>query len=248
MKISIIIPALNEALCIGRTIQSLAGQAFSQAVSIEILLVDGGSTDQTASIAAQVAEEQALDLRVHRTERGRARQQNEGAAHAAGDLLLFLHADTQLSPNAIAALAGLCSPSPGAVQAASVLPDEERRCFGYFYTTFDSAHPLARLYSAATQVNSIFFHYGDCGIFVRRDFFIELGGFRPLELMEDVDFLLRASKQSAPLLITEACLITSARRFERTGFLFGQLLNAGLVGLFLLGADTKILKKIYDLV
>ncbi|NTV45836.1 MAG: transferase 2, rSAM/selenodomain-associated protein, partial [Chlorobiales bacterium] len=118
--------------------------------------------------------------------------------------------------------------------------------FGYFPMKFDSEHTLATIYSAATYINSIFLHFGDSGIFAKRDFFFELDMFPKLDFMEDVEFLTRARAKAEPVLVENAFVTTSARRFQKNGFLWQQCLNAGLISLYILGVDTALLKKLYD--
>ncbi|MBC8043066.1 MAG: TIGR04283 family arsenosugar biosynthesis glycosyltransferase [Rhizobacter sp.] len=236
VKISVVIPVLNEARLIARTLEGLAVQVLPEDVGIEVLIADGGSTDGTmAAIETFFEINDSMPVRVFGSERGRAQQQNCGAAFAQGDVLLFLHADTVPAPNAVAELAK-------AIRRPETL-------FGYFPVKYQAAPPnvLADVYSAATEINSVLFHYGDSGIFARRSFFERIGRFTEMELLEDVEFLLRAQKESSPVLITNAFVTTSSRRFERHGFAATQLLNAAVVGLYLLGAPPKDLRSLYDL-
>lgn len=208
-------------------------QALPAGVTTEVLIVDGGSTDQTTQKVEKFFETiDSLPVRVFASIRGRAVQMNCGAAFARGDVLLFLHADSTLSPNAISELvATLENP---AVQ------------YGYFPMNFSSNHPLAQLYAAATRINSILTHYGDSGIFARKEFFEKVGQFPEQELMEDVEFLFRARAISEPTLIRNAFVTTSARRFEKNGFLRQQLLNIYLVVQYIFGADVATLKAQYE--
>lgn len=233
MTISIIIPTLNESEYITGTLQSIAEQCVTRDLAIEVIVVDGGSPDNTVALVEGFQHNNsAMQVRcIRSSERGRANQLNTGANTAKGEVFLFLHGDTRLSQSAISELLGQL--------------DRTASKFGYFPMNFDTDHPLASLYSAATEINSIFLHYGDSGIFARRDFFFELGMFPKLDMMEDVEFLMRARAKSEPLLVEKAFVTTSARRFQKNGFLWQQCLNAGLVTLYLLGVDTALLKKLY---
>jgi len=161
MSVSIILPTLNEESCLGESLRLLRAQRPH-----EILVADGGSTDGTCDIAI-VAD------RLLQGERGRAAQMNLGAAHATGDVLLFLHADCRLAP--------------GALEAAE-------RCLrrgaaaGCFRMRVDAAGAVYRMidFCATARVRLTGLIYGDQGLFVRRDLFEKIGGFPHLQLMEDV--------------------------------------------------------------
>ena len=233
MKISVIVPVLNEATNILTALRSLTSQQIHGKTELEIIVVDGGSTDETLQLVRDFSQREGrFPIRAFSAERGRARQMNFGAKQASGEVLLFLHADSQLSENAI---------HEAATALATAAED-----FGYFFMKFDSKNPLAELYSAFTLINSIFCHYGDSGIFARRAFFDKLGGFPEQDLMEDVEFLFRARAKSDPLLIKNAYVTTSARRFEKNGFLEQQTLNGVLLLLYFFGTDTATLKKLYQ--
>jgi rSAM/selenodomain-associated transferase 2 len=233
VKLSVVLPTLNEEDFITKTLQSIAEQKLPDGVSFELLIVDGGSSDRTCEkISSFFNSNSALPMQMLRSKKGRAAQLNYGADFATGDALLFLHADTTLSPNALAEL-------------ARVMQNETVQ-YGYFAMNFDDPHPLAALYSAATRINSILTHYGDSGIFARRTFFEAIGRFPEQEFMEDVEFLLRARAVAEPTLITNATVTTSARRFKKNGFLSQQLLNAYLIARYILGADVHELKRCYN--
>jgi len=233
MDLSIIIPSLNEETNIISCLQSIAAQAPHGFNAIEIIVVDGGSSDSTCQKVTQFAGERSPKIMLLNSQAGRSKQMNAGAKKATGDVFLFLHADSTLSEKALFYL-------------HTELNAAKENCdYGYFRLAFDSSHPLSAIYSEATKINSIFLHYGDCGIFTKRAFFDLLGGFTDIVLMEDLDFLLKARAKSDPLLIREATVKTSARRFQSNGFLWQQLKNIGLVTLFMAGFDPAFLKKLY---
>lgn len=190
--ISIVVPALDEAERIVEVLRSVREPGVR-----EVIVVDGGSVDDTAARAATVA-----DL-VLRSPRGRAIQMNAGADAASGDVLLFLHADTRL-PTGFAA----------AVQAAV----ESGAIGGRFDVVLEGEHPflpvVAFLMNARSRLTRI--STGDQAIFVRRDVFAKLGGFAPIPLMEDVEITGRL-RRLGPLAALRLRVRTSARRWEING-------------------------------
>jgi rSAM/selenodomain-associated transferase 2 len=219
VKISVIIPALNEAANITAAILS----ARNQEGDVEVIVADGGSSDATV----ETARRHALVLS---TERGRGLQMNAGARHATGELLLFLHADSLLHPDALAALRET-STDPAIVG-------------GTFTLKFDSEGFWLGLYSVCTRFKFRYFHYGDQGIFVRRSAFEKLGGFKEIPLMEDLDFLQRLRKVGRVTLIDRP-VTTSARRFRENGSFRQELLNVLLVCMYICGAKPQTLARWY---
>jgi len=205
MRITVIIPALNEAQAILGSLESVTRQQGE----FEIIVVDGQSADGTADIARRHA-------RVIRS--------------ASGEALVFLHADSCLPRNALSML-----------RSALADPDIAG---GTFTLRFDSPQFLLRLIAFFTRFRFRFFHYGDQGIFVRRAVFEELGGFKQMPLMEDIDFLRRMRKRGRVTLV-RAPVTTSARRFLRHGIIRQQMLDILLVVLFLLGVSPEALSKLY---
>jgi rSAM/selenodomain-associated transferase 2 len=195
LKLSIIIPALNEANHIADAL--LAVQPL-RARGAEILVVDGGSTDCTTDIAALHA-----DHVVH-APRGRASQQNAGAQQAQGDTFLFLHSDTQLPLDADNLI-------------ADSLSDHEVQ-WGRFDVRFDSDHATLRLVATLMNARSRFTGVatGDQCLFVRRSAFEAIGGFPVIALMEDVALSALLRRQSAPVCLRKK-VTTSARRWQKNG-------------------------------
>ncbi len=219
VKISVIIPALNESASILASISSVKCQQGEY----EIIVVDGGSDDGTVNIAQSQAE-------VIASERGRAIQMNAGARHSIGDVLLFLHADSSLS------LGSLC-----AIEDAL---NDPQILGGTFTLGFDSPRCLLRVIALFTRLKFRHFHYGDQGIFVRRAIFEQLGGFKEIPIMEDLEFLKRLYKAGKVVLLPHP-VMTSARRYLKRGIVRQQLLDIVLVILYLSGIKPDTLGKWY---
>ena len=220
LKISVIIPTLNEAEGIGASLNSI----IRQPEEFEIIVVDGGSADDTTDVARRYA-------RIIQSEqRGRAIQMNTGAGQACGEVLVFLHADSRLPHNALSLL-----------RSALIDP---RIMGGTFTLRFDNPRFLLRLIVFFTRFRFRFFHYGDQGIFVRRTVFEELGGFKPIPIMEDIDFLRRLRRRGRVALIKQP-VTTSARRFLGHGIIRQQLFVVMLVILYLLGVNPEKLSRLY---
>jgi rSAM/selenodomain-associated transferase 2 len=217
-RLSVIIPALDEEAAIAAAVRSgvLAGA--------EVIVADGGSMDRTVACA------EAAGARVVKAERGRGPQMNAGAAVAGGDVLLFLHADSVLPPDAgeqvRTAFGG------GGVEAAT------------FRLRFDGSGPLLRLYEWCARLESPFTRFGDACIVVRAGLFRRVGGFPPWELLEDVA-LLRRLRARTRVRTLPAAVLTSARRFGARGVVRGQLKNGSLLLLFFLGVPPARLAPFY---
>lgn len=222
-RVSIIVPALNEAAGIGETLAALAPL---RSAGHELILADGGSSDGTIPVAAPLVD------RVVEAPRGRASQMNAGASVARGEVLLFLHADTRL-PMAAARLVldGLA---------------RERRCWGRFDVRLSGRHPLLRLVERLMNLRSRITAVatGDQGIFVERLLFERLGGYLEIPLMEDVELSKRLRRHGPPLCLREP-LITSSRRWESRGVVRTILLMWRLRLAYALGADPAVLADRY---
>ena len=221
--LSIVMPVLEEQAQVAHALEALAD---ARAAGAEVIVVDGGSTDATRSLAAPRAD------RVIETPRGRARQMNAGAAIARAPLLLFLHADTRLPANAVASVvAGIASTNAA---------------WGRFDVCIEGRDPLLRVVAACMNVRSRLtgIATGDQAIFVRREAFERAGGFPDISLMEDVAISRALRRQSRPLCLRNR-VITSARRWERQGTLRTILLMWRLRLAFALGADPRGLARRY---
>lgn len=222
-RVSIIIPALNEAAGIART---LAPLQCAREGGHEVILVDGGSGDGTPERAAPLADQ------VLSSAPGRARQMNAGAAIAAGDVLLFLHADTRL-------------PDGGLEHVAAALAKGHR--WGRFDVRLSGPHPLLRLVERMMNLRSRLtgIATGDQAMFMTREAFEGVGGFPDIPLMEDIAI----SKTLKTRFGRPACLrgpaVTSSRRWEQGGVVRTILLMWRLRLAYFLGADPAHLAMAY---
>lgn len=221
MKISVIIPVLNEESTIASTVESVKSLGPA-----EVIVVDGGSADRTREISER------FGATVLSSPRGRARQMNRGAREAKGDIFLFLHADTRL-------------PSSALDDVQSALRDP-RFAGGRFDVTLDGNRwilgvigNLISLRSRLTKVAT-----GDQAIFVRRAVFERIGGFPDIPLMEDIAFS-RALKRKGKVACLRSRVITSARRWEIDGVWRTVLRMWTLKLLFLAGISPVRLKRFY---
>lgn len=220
--VSVIVPVLDEEGVLAATLL----RARQEGVS-EILVVDGGSRDSTTAVAARHAD------RVLTGAVGRARQMNLGAAHANGDILLFLHADT-LVPDGFALAAGAACLEHGAVG-------------GRFDVRLEPSSPLLWLTGELINLRSRLSRMstGDQAMFVRRDVFERLGGFADIPLMEDLELSLRL-KRSGPVACLRQRVATSSRRWRRHGIGRTILTMWSLRFLYFLGVSPTTLRRYYD--
>jgi len=222
MRLSIVVPVLDEAAVIAATLQALAPLREH---GHQVIVVDGGSRDATAALAAPWA-----DLVVDGP-RGRARQMNAGAALAGGDVLLFLHADTTLSAAAAASLnAAIAAGAP----------------WGRFDVSIVGASAWFPLISALMNWRSPLsgIATGDQAIFVQAALFRGLGGFADQPLMEDIELSRRLRRIAPPACLTEHVL-TSGRRWETRGVWRTVLLMWRLRWRYWRGAAPEALARAY---
>ncbi|MEY6433394.1 TIGR04283 family arsenosugar biosynthesis glycosyltransferase [Thioalkalicoccus limnaeus] len=193
MRLSILIPTLNEAEGIQGTLATLQG---ARRLGHEVLVVDGGSTDETVARATPLADG------VIRATRGRAAQMNAGARAARGAALLFLHADTRLPATAVMA-----------IQAALA-----RAAWGRFDVSIDGESPLLRVVAAMMNWRSrrTGIATGDQALFVTRAAFERVGGYPEIPLMEDIELSKALKRIGRPACLREQ-VVTSGRRWETHG-------------------------------
>jgi len=220
-RISVIIPALNEASYIKRTLE-----AAQHGKPHEIIVVDAGSVDKTREIAKD------LGAIVLQSSAGRSRQMNEGAARASGVTLLFLHADTVLADGYV-----------DVVAEALALPGVNA---GAFQFRVDGNLRGKSLVEWGTNLRSRWLQmpYGDQGLFLRRSLFDQFGGFADLLIMEDYEFV-RRLRHGGKVLTVSLAALTSGRRWQRLGILRTTLINAFMIFGYHLGVHPERLAKFY---
>ena len=223
--ISLIIPTLNAATSLGPTLQAVGRPSD---LIEEVVVVDGGSVDDTVAIA------KASGARVIAAPTGRGVQLAAGAAAARGEWLLFLHADTRLEPGWQAQVAAFVA-ARGA----------ERRAAAFRFA-LDDTGPAARWVEAVVAWRCRWFGlpYGDQGLIISRSFYRKLGGYRSMPLMEDVDLARRIGRRGLHLL--DARAVTSAARYRRDGYLQRSLRNLVCLGLYLAGVSPVRIAHLYE--
>jgi len=222
--IDVVIPALNAARSLALTLDSLVGD---HGLRLSVTVCDGGSRDDTTMIARQAG------AAVIVTEPGRGRQLADGAMAGSAPWLLFLHADTTLSAS-----------WPAAARQFMALPAHAPKA-GYFRLRFASADPRARRLErlVAWRCRIFGLPYGDQGLLIERGFYRLTGGFRPLPLMEDVDFVRRIGRRNLAALDADA--VTSAERYERDGWLARPMRNLGCLALYFAGLSPNVIRRLY---
>ncbi|RKU38635.1 glycosyltransferase [Candidatus Poribacteria bacterium] len=219
-KISVVIPVLNEAKILEKTLSQLQPELGSH----ELIVVDGGSTDASVHIAEKYG-------RVITSERGRSKQLNAGAAAATGDILIFLHADIWLESGALAAVVS-------ALSAGYI--------GGGFRQKIDGKSVLYRLIEMAGDIRGMYLKvfYGDSGIFLTRMDFEKIGGFPNVPILEEMGFSKGLRRLGKTTLLTP-CIHISARRWETKGIIRTTLNNWLITLLYFFGVSPERLARLY---
>ncbi len=224
-EVSVILPVLHEAGTINEALAHV--RAADPDGVAEIIVVDGDLLGSTISAVQNSGVITAI------SSKGRARQMNRGAELASGDILLFLHADTELPVNAL-------------VMIKKVMEDG-RLVAGAFMLGIRSERRIFRItekyVSLRTRVTRI--PFGDQAIFIRRDYFEKIGGYKDISLMEDVELMARIKKRGDRISIISARVLTSARRWEREGVLHCTARNWAIQTLYACGVPAERLAKWY---
>ncbi|MDP2331074.1 MAG: TIGR04283 family arsenosugar biosynthesis glycosyltransferase [Reyranella sp.] len=223
--LDVVVPTLNAAALLARTLSAVDTEASGGISTITVC--DGGSCDDTLAIA------RGSGAGVVTAPAGRGGQLAAGATAGRAPWLLFLHADTVPGPGWVETVRHFMS-SPVNVGKA-----------GYFRLRFDTPDPRARRVErlAAWRCRTFGLPYGDQGLLIARAFYESLGGYRALPLMEDVDIARRIGRRN--LVALDADAVTSARRYERGGWLQRPLRNLSCLALFLAGTPPSLVARLY---
>jgi len=221
LRLSVIVPTLNEQAHLHATLASVDLGAAD-----DLIIVDGGSCDATLDIARQST------ACVLSTPRGRARQMNTGARQAQGDVLLFLHADTQLPP--------------GGLDSVRDTMRQPQIAGGAFRLLLTPPTRALRLIAWGANVRTQLGKrpYGDQALFIRRSLFEAIGGYPDTPFMEDVQ-LVKALRQYGKLAILPQAVRTSGRRWQRDGLIYTTVRNNVLLLLYGLGISPATLQRWY---
>jgi rSAM/selenodomain-associated transferase 2 len=222
--VTVVIPVLNDTTQLTSLLPTLPVDP-----AVEVVVVDGANDLGSAWNALR---ERHPDVEWIRSAHGRGVQMNAGAERARGRWLLFLHADTRLGA--------------GWLDLLRRLDDRPSIVGGSFCFALDSAARWARWIERGVRLRVRLFGlaYGDQGLFARRDVFRELGGYKDMPLMEDVDFIRRLRRRGR-LEHADVPAVTSARRWERDGWVRRTLENGALILLFLAGWPPAWLARRY---
>ena len=217
MKISVVIPTYNEEANIGKLISFLLTHPDQHVA--EILIIDGGSQDKTIDVANSAGATALLS-----PHKGRAAQMNYGASVATGDILYFVHADTFPPKTFIKDI----------LDAISNGYD-----FGRYKTRFLSHNPILRINEWVTRFDLFICYGGDQTLFIKKDLFHQLGGFRQdMLIMEEYEFCKRAKQKGRYIIMKDAALI-SARKYEKNSWLQVQLANYKVINMYKKGASQQ---------
>ena len=222
---SLIIPVLDETALINTTIEHLHN--LEENDELEIIVVDGDPEGKTLSAITHD------DVRKRISSMGRGKQMNEGAAIASGGILLFLHADTALPPDALKLIAAAMQKTTYVAGAFDLGIKSER-------SVFRVIEYAASLRSRITRIP-----FGDQAVFIRKEYFDVIGGFKEIPIMEDVEIMQRIKKRGDKIVILPQKTFTSSRRWEAEGILYGTLRNWVLQILYFFGISPRKLSRFY---
>ena len=222
MWLSVIVPTLDESRCLADAVRSVGPRG-----EVEVIVVDGGSADDTVEVAEKIAD------RVVAAPRGRAAQLNAGAAVARGEALLFLHADSRLPEGAADRVRCALASAEAVGGAFAVAIESPRRSLGV----------LSRLIN--WRARRLGAPYGDQALFVRRADFEAIGAYRQLEIMEDVDLVRRLRRRGRLVWIADPVRI-SDRRWRANGVVRTTAVNLAAAGLYRMGVSPRRIRRWYD--
>lgn len=224
-RFSIIIPVLHESELINTQVDSIHHLQGDGAY--EIIVVDGSSTQDTLRVISDAT------VKKYFCEQGRGRQMNQGAAHASGDILVFLHVDTSLPQDALELI-------------QKTLQDKQL-VGGAFTLYIHSEKQLLRLTAALSTLRSQITRapYGDQVIFLRKSFFEAIGGYKDIPLMEDVELMRRVKKMNGKIKILPTPVLTSDRRWNQEGLFYTTVRNSIIIFLYWCRVPAEKLAKMY---
>ena len=222
---SIILPVLNESSIINQTIEHIYRLGYG--FDLEVIVVDG---DTEGGTVYRIKDERVIKVI---SPKGRGRQMNKGASVATGDILLFLHTDTELPENAF--------------RTISAVIDRKQYVGGAFDLGIKSGRLIFRLIEKMVYIRTRLtgIPYGDQAIFIKKDFFAGMNGYQEIPIMEDVELMRRIKKSGYKICIIPQRVSTSPRRYEKEGVIYCTLRNWMLMSLYLLGVEPEKLVKYY---
>ncbi len=222
---SVVIPVLRESPIISQTIDHVfhTGSGFD----LEVIVVDGDNKGQTIGY---IKNREVIKIL---SSKGRGEQMNKGAFAASGEILLFLHADTELPEHAF--------------ETISLAMEDEQYTGGAFDLGIKSDRSIFRLIEKLANIRTRLtkIPYGDQAIFIKREFFDKVNGFKEIPVMEDVELMRRIKRLGSKICIIPQKVKTSPRRWEEEGVVFCTLRNWALISLYSLGVDAGKLVKFY---
>ena len=224
-RFSIIIPVLQEEEKINSLIEHL--HTLEGGENSEIIVVDGSPAKETINV---ISDKKVISIA---SEKGRAKQMNAGASIAQGEILIFLHADTKLPEDAFKKIRGVL--------------EEGKYVGGAFYLAIDSGKLILKFIAYTTSLRSWLTRipYGDQSIFVKKDYFNKIGGYKDIPLMEDVELMQRIRKRRDKICIIRDKVKTSARRWEEKGIIYTNLMTNLIRILYFFGVSPHKLANFY---
>ena len=226
IKVSLIIPVFNEALIIEDYLSRIPMRS-----DLEVIIVDGQSDDKTVALCEKMQLEFKPKIVISPL-KGRANQLNFGASLAMGEILCFLHLDSQLPLDYFTQIEELLSRRQAIAGAFSLAIDAPQIPFRW----------LEKLVNWRSRFFSL--PYGDQGLFLKKSVFKTMGGFAPMPIMEDYEFVQRLKKQGE-IHISQASVLTSSRRWQKLGILKTTLINQGMILGYYLKIDPENLARWY---
>ena len=222
---SIVIPVLHEAEIINQLLGTLSHLATNK--PFEVIVVDGSPTQDTLRVISDET------IKKYSSKQGRGRQMNLGAAHASGEILVFLHADTFLPSNALSLIQETLQ--------------NKQLVGGAFSLQIQSRKLLLRMVAVFSTLRSRMIRapYGDQVIFLRKSFFDSIGGYRDIPLMEDVELMRRIKRKKGKIVILSASVLTSDRRWKQEGLLYTAVRDTIIIFLYWCGIPAEKLTRVY---